>query len=604
MSTVLPEILASSAEAPQRAKASLWPRVWLVALYGALSYAFCSPLFAQPTALGVYDWDQHLFYYGAVLKNVVEYGQMPFWNPWYCGGNVLWQNPQIALLSPAYPLTALMPLALAMKINIVLHYWAGFLGMHLLLRRSVGLRSLPIVVFLATMFTASGAPAIHFLVGHSVFLPAFYLPFLLYCFFSAIQSGALRGALVGGAVIALMVYNGGTHILPMAFAAIGLLSVCAAALRRQWRPLLIGLVCCAAGLAYSAPKLLPVVSFVSSEQFWDTRPVIEHPDRTTLEMAGRVYLDPYQMSRAKFPEQRHGWHEYGNYVGEFAGLLIVASLLWILAARRSEHYWLGLSLAVTTLTFFLLSLGEFAPFAPASLATHLPLFSSFRIPSRYSIAFVLCAAAGVGWAAQALAVDTLPGRARLFVGLVCIVASLHLIARNRVLLDGVFSEAPLTVSFKPMGGPTQLVTDSVTNAYRGSSPMFTALMNDVSFYNCYESLQLKHTSDAEHPLVMTDGKAKLADVSFTPNRIDFTVIGGVEPSRVSLNQNYATGWTSSAGAFTHEGGAAMPGVTLAPGQTGKFSFTFTPDWLWTGVGLLAASIALSTWAWRRRLPPF
>src|SRR5688500_16186740 len=110
---------------------------------------------------------------------------MPFWNPWYCGGNVLWQNPQIALLSPVYPLTALMPLALAMKINILLHYWLGFGGMHLLLTRVVGLRSLPIVVFLATMFVASGAPAIHFFAGHSVFLPAFYLPILLYWYFTA-----------------------------------------------------------------------------------------------------------------------------------------------------------------------------------------------------------------------------------------------------------------------------------------------------------------------------------------------------------------------------------------------------------------------------------
>ena len=59
-----------------------WGRLAIVALYGAASYAFCSPLFDQPTALGAYDWDQHLFYYGAVLKNVVEYGQLPFWNPW------------------------------------------------------------------------------------------------------------------------------------------------------------------------------------------------------------------------------------------------------------------------------------------------------------------------------------------------------------------------------------------------------------------------------------------------------------------------------------------------------------------------------------------
>lgn len=582
-------------------KIRVMSRVWLVALYGAASYAFCSPLFEQPTALGVYDWDQHLFYYGSVLKSVVEYGQLPFWNPWYCGGNVLWQNPQIALLSPAYPLTALMPLALAMKVNILLHYWAGFVGMHLLLRRVVGLRSLPIVFFLATTFTASGAPAIHLLAGHSVFLPAFYLPFLLYVFFRSIQTGTVHGALGGGVVMALMVYNGGTHILPMAIAAIVLLSVMSSAMLRQWRPLVLGALCCVAGLAYSAPKLLPVVTFVTSEQFWDTRPEIEHPDQTTIEMAARIYLDPQQMSRPKFPEQRHGWHEYGNYIGVFAGLLIFAGVLWTLGARAAPGYWMGLALAVTTIAFFLWSLGEFGRFAPASLATHLPLFSSFRIPSRYSIAFVLCATATVGWAARAMALDAAGSRrARAFVALVCVAASAHLIARNRMLFTDVFSEPPLTAAFKPMGGPTELHTDAVSDAYRAGSPMFTALMNDRSFYYCYESLQLTRTADAEHPVVFTDGTSTLVETTFTPNRIDFRAIGGREPSRVTLNQNFSAGWTSTAGAFTHEPGGALPGVTLAPGQTGKFSFSFVPEGLRTGVGLLALAVGLSAFALRRR----
>src|SRR5687768_13747541 len=57
-------------------------------LYALLALFFCWPLFEQPLGLGANDWDQHLFYYGAVLKNIVEYGQAPFWNPWYCGGNV------------------------------------------------------------------------------------------------------------------------------------------------------------------------------------------------------------------------------------------------------------------------------------------------------------------------------------------------------------------------------------------------------------------------------------------------------------------------------------------------------------------------------------
>jgi hypothetical protein len=155
-------------------------RIALLALYGGLSAVFCAPLFEFPHGLGVYDWDQHLFYYGAVLKSVIEYGQPPFWNPWYCGGGVLWQNPQAALLSPVYPLAVILPLPLAMKVNIFLHYWVGFVGMHLLLTRVVGVRFLPGVVYLASVFALSGAPAIHLLAGHSNFLPIFYLPFMLF----------------------------------------------------------------------------------------------------------------------------------------------------------------------------------------------------------------------------------------------------------------------------------------------------------------------------------------------------------------------------------------------------------------------------------------
>ena len=141
-----------------RAVSSLFDRhrrLALCAFYGALSFAFCAPLFANPQALGTNDWDQHLFYYGVVLKNVVEYGQMPFWNPWYCGGNVMWQNPQVAILSPVYPLTALLSLQLAMKVNIVLHYWIGFLGMHVLLTRAIGVSIVLSLVLIALLRSCS-----------------------------------------------------------------------------------------------------------------------------------------------------------------------------------------------------------------------------------------------------------------------------------------------------------------------------------------------------------------------------------------------------------------------------------------------------------------
>lgn len=578
-----------------------WRAVLWCALYGALSVVFCAPLFEQPTALGVNDWDQHLFYYGAVLKNVVEYGQAPFWNPWYCGGNVLWQNPQVGLLSPVYPLALIMPLQLAMKLNIVLHYWVGFAGMHLLLTRVIGVAFVPAVVYLATLVTAAGAPAIHLAVGHSVFLPGFYLPAQLYFLFRAFRTGAIRDALIAAAILALMVINGGVHILPMAFASVGFLAAVIAAMRRQARPLVMTLVFVAAGLAYAAPKLLPVSLFVTGDRFWDTRNPTEHPDRMTLEMVTRTYLSADQNLGTKLPEQRHGWHEYGNYIGPVSAVALVAGFLIALWGRPRSDAWFGRALALTAGFLFLLSLGEFSAWAPASLLKHVPLFSSFRIPSRYTIVSLLFASLALGWVMRGFSLERRSRAIQVVVGVACLGAAAHLMSVNRTHFRGVFSVPAFDTSFPMLAGPRDAIpVDFQSSAYTRTSPMLRALVSDQSFYYCYESLQLVRASNPEQPLLFSEDGATVSDMAFTPNRIDFAVFGAATPSRLSFNYNWAPGWSSTAGVIDHNP-ERIASVMLTPGQTGRFSFSFVPPGLWTGTAILLAALAVSAAMWRRSL---
>lgn len=574
----------------------------LCAMYGLLSVIVCLPLFDQPNALGSSDWDQHLFYYGSVLKSVVEYGQLPFWNPWYCGGNVLWQNPQIAILSPVYPLTAFMSLQLAMKVNIVLHYWIGFVGMHVLLTRVIGLTFLPAVIYLATLVTASGAPAIHLRAGHSVFLPGFYLPLQLYFFFRAFRTGAWRDIFLAAATLALMVANGGTHILPMSFAALGTFSVVAAIAKRDWRPLLIVAAFTVAGLAYSAPKLLPVGLFVSGDRFWDTRNPTGHPDLVTLDILRQTYLVPTQKVGGRLPQQRHGWHEYGNYIGP-AGVLVVAiGLVWALGRRRATDRWFGLSLAVTTVMLFTLSLGEFSRFAPASLSTHLPLFSSFRIPSRYTLPFIQFAALTFAWASAAwLSGSRLTKWARAVVAIACLGASAHLIVMNRANFSRVFAAPAFDTSFARMGGPSRITTDSESSAYAPGSPMLRALMEDRAFFYCYESLQTFRTAGADQSQVFAEGPANV-EQRFSPNRIEFHFVGSEKPTRVYLNYNWSAGWTSTAGPIDAASKEVMGFVVMQPGQSGDYVFSFVPPGLYAGLGIFTVAIALSAIWWKRRMP--
>jgi hypothetical protein len=316
-------------------------------------------------------------------------------------------------------------------------------------------------------------------------------------------------------------------------------------------------------------------------------------DRMDVPMLLRSYLDPYQTRslRADFEYQRHQWTEYGNYVGALAILLTAASISMIALRFRSRHNWLGLALAATTVMLVLLTAGEFARFAPAMLAKRLPLFDNFRVPSRYGIAFTLVAPLTIAWTARAMAIDKLlTGTMRQFVAVVFVLGSLQLVHDNRVQFNGVFPYPPLDHGFRWGQGPRQLEIDLSPNPYAPNSPMLRSLMAGKTYYNCYEPLQLVHTADTIDPLITAQGRVVISDVRFSPNRITFGVVNGPEPSRVILNQNFADGWSSDAGAVLPSPPEGKPSVMLAPNQVGRVSFRFLPPGLTIGLGLGAVTL--------------
>jgi hypothetical protein len=241
------------------------------AVYIVLAAIFCWPFFAQPLAGGHGDWDQHVFYYAAVLRNAA-FGDLPFWNPWYCGGNVLWAHPQVSLISPVYLLSLVMPLTLAMKLNVVGHFVIGCLGMHVLVTRLVGVRSRAVAVYLASLFAFAGAIALHIRSGHTVYLPLFLLPWIVYFFWQGI-AGSTRSVLLGGAIIGVTILNGGMHVLPFVAVLLGVLGLGAAVFGRTLRPLVLAGGMFILGSAIGAPRIIPAVSFIRSADFHVARPV-------------------------------------------------------------------------------------------------------------------------------------------------------------------------------------------------------------------------------------------------------------------------------------------------------------------------------------------
>jgi hypothetical protein len=236
------------------------------------------------------------------------------------------------------------------------------------------------------------------------------------------------------------------------------------------------------------------------------------------------------------------------------------------------------------------------------LSQHLPLFSNFRIPSRYTIPFLQFAALTLAWAFQSrLLRHPLSGTWRTALGVAFIAVTVHLIATNQWHFRQVFTEPPFETTFRWMAGPREIATDQLTNAYIPGSPMMRALTENRAFFHCYESLQVFRASDPDRALVSVQGTARVTDVTFSPNRVAFNVFGGPEPAKVLLNYNWAPGWSSTAGPIELIGAPGkLPTITIAPGQTGRYEFSFTPPGLFAGSLIFAIAVLASVLAWRSR----
>ena len=564
-----------------------------VGVYLALSTAFCWPLFARPFANGTGDWDQHLFYYASVLRSAA-YGQWPFWNPWYCGGNVLWANPQASLVSPLYLLALVMPLTLAMKLNVLGHYLAGCLGMHLVVRRLIGVRSLVVTVYLASLFVFSGAFALHIEAGHTVFLPLFLLPLLVYCFWEAV-SGKRRFLILGGVVIGVSILNGGMHVMPLAVTLLGALGVGALAAARALRPFVLAALIVLAGCVYAAPRVVPAWSFIHSASFRDMRPERER-DTMSLQMLRASFWDSTQIPHLKFNRsvQLYGWQEYGNYMGWFGASLALASAVWILIYRHRREHWRETSAAAALVIAVLLTAGDFVPAAPASLLRDLPFFESFRIPSRFTMLVPLAGAICAAFAARALELAWAASRWRRAAEIVCIVAVCQLAIVNREHLRGVFT-LPADAQSRLFERPTPMVTnEEVTSPGPRAQRTFMldTMLAGASSLNCYEPLRVRGAAVPGPAAIGGEGDVAVSDQKFSPNRISAAAVVGREPARVVLNQNFAEGWSSNVGVVERYR-TGRPSVVLPAGYAGPIAFRFFPPGLWVGLALWVAGIGLS-----------
>jgi hypothetical protein len=360
----------------------------------------------------------------------------------------------------------------------------------------------------------------------------------------------------------------------------------------------------ALGCAFAAPRVVPAMAFIRSEAFHDVRPV-KSPDYMSIEMLRIAFFDASQDTRVKVSPavQLYGWHEYGNYLGWFGGILALASAVWILAFRWRRDYWRETSVALVFVVAVVLTAGEFAAYAPARLLRDVPLMSSFRIPSRYTMLVPLAGALCAAFALRAFENRRSPSAWRRAVEVLCIVGAVQIVLVNRTHLRDVFilsadTQSKLFERITPTVAEREVLTPGGPRVHR--TYMLDSMMAGVSPLNCYEPLRARIVAYPGPVAISGQGDVAVAESTFSPNRVTATVTVGRDPARVVLNQNFAEGWSTNVGAAERDPTSRLPSVVLPPGYNGPIAFTFVPPGLWAGLVIWVVAVGVSIALWKTR----
>jgi hypothetical protein len=572
-----------------------------------------SPLLVHPWTYGQHNWDQMNTQREVVVKTILRFHQFPFWDPYECGGHPAWGSLESdpILISPWLPVYLLAPLAIAIRVEIVVSALWGALGCWMLasrFTRSVALRAL-----LAIVVAVNSRWALQLAAGHSWHLLYGFLPWALFLFDRAIDADApvgraRRDLVLTALCIAAMVYGDAIYPVPHTAFLLGMYAVLVARSTRSWRPIRALAITGAMAVGLAAPKLLPLLEQLrryprligSEEAIW--------PQDILKVLTWRVgdYL-------AKTSFTNGMWHEWGLYLGWLGLGLVVAGVVASRGPRERALKW-----AAFVMVLFVM--GGFHQLTPWRLFHLLPLFKSQHVPSRWLYPAVLAFACAAVSGGERLLVRAGERRAFLEVvlGFAAVVVALDmgLVARMPIAQSFVNPAPAMEDRASPFHVVHRLPPREGYRLCGWDVATLPGVFDNVGTLECNtdNGLQIMQRDeegrmpgvgawgedDAEYrgEAYVAEGGASASVVSWTPNDVEVRVDGARPGDRVVLNQNWDPGWAAD-GVQAIAYRDAVASVLGAPTQT--VHFRYWPRPLGWGLALFGATVAsIGLWLLRSR----
>ncbi len=367
-------------------------RPWLVpVILALLTVILLRPVIAPPEAGQVLDGNDFvtMFYpLQEYIRQTLQDGELPLWNPHQMIGVPLIGNPHAALFYPGSWLVWLIGVQRGIGLLMALHVWIGAWGMARLARSFGATHSGSLLA--GVVFAMSGWAGVRFYIGHYNLLLVFaWIPWAMLAYRYALTRPGWFALLPGIGVIGAAVLAGYTPLLiymGWGLLAIGVWHVVSSPdPRRAARGAVIRLVIIGIGGAILGAALL--------------LPAAELSQRATRESGDLDFANTHALPPAQFlsalalpdlfgnPKTPPSYYWGADFYEEFtayAGLLpLLAIPLAIRLRRRETAFFLGL-IALG----LVLSLGVGGALMPL-LVRWVPGYGLFRVPARALLLVVM-----------------------------------------------------------------------------------------------------------------------------------------------------------------------------------------------------------------------
>ncbi len=510
------------------------------------------------------DYQYLTLFEDAARITVAKYHQLPFWNPYYCGGVYGLGTPSARFVSPTFLLTLIFGASRADPLIAFLMTIVGLEGVW----RFARVRGAPAhgAMLAAPIFAVSGLFANLVPLGGMNFYSFEYVPWAALGLHQAF-AGRVRGAVLTAVAVGLMVGHGGTYPAPMML-LIGLLELgdrLARVLRRRnwtaaWDAIAMGALAVMLATAMSLVRLWPIAAVLGS---------------------GKRLLGTTEGNNLK-----------DIFIFLFNGPFLVGAVaipVALVATTRRR----ALPVVISCVVLVWLAMGYGVIPSAFALLRKIPPYTMLRAPARFltffALYFAVLAALGVGWL-EALSRKRRwsPWPAFVACGLLC---------GNYIPL--LVNQSRRAHERATMSPPVEVVRDfHQARGDRWLASFYPAMSRGT--LSCFDDYDVPQSPElrgdlAQEEFLLEPSAGAVSRVAWSPNRIDLHA-ELTRPARIIINQNWHPGWRSNVGAVVNDKGRL---AIDAPAGSSDLAVRFLPSSALGGMGAALLALIVAVFLWRR-----